>query len=265
MFRKSMLITAMCVSSVSLTGCSTTMTTAWNSLGDLVNGVSEVTKSAFLRGSSKKSDVSFAENVTPADDGTFKTEVGEYIPVESQAVGVEIYSDSETVVDTSPVPCPDGTYLAEDKTCMSLETDTYDFPDLTTSTQVVDTSPVPCPEGTFLNAENACMSLDTDEYDFASELPQQAEQVIDTSPVPCPEGTFLNAENACMYLETESFEFSSNLETVNPSTDIITVPSESAIKPQDFAVNPAVQCPEGFILNADNSCQFLGNSVDSGN
>ena len=109
------------------------------------------------------------------------------------------------------------------------------------------------------------MSLDTDEYDFASELPQQAEQVIDTSPVPCPEGTFLNAENACMYLETESFEFSSNLETVNPSTDIITVPSESAIKPQDFAVNPAVQCPEGFILNADNSCQFLGNSVDSGN
>ena len=145
MFGKNILMTALCVSAVGMTGCSTA-TTAWNSMGDLVQGVTGVAKSAFLRGPSKKSDVSFAEAVTPTTDGGFKTDVGTYVPTETN---VEVYTDTNTV-DTSPHPCPEGTYLTADNTCLSTETDTYDFPDLTTDTaQVVDTSPVPCPEGTY--------------------------------------------------------------------------------------------------------------------
>lgn len=277
MLRKSMLMTAICVSSVTLTGCST-LTTSWNSMNDLFAGVSGVVKTAFLRGPSEKSDISFAENTVAAEDGVFKTDVGEYVPAEvetidtpdmemseSKSVTVELFDTPLDVVDTSPVPCPDGTFLNEDNNCMSLETDTYDFPDIVAETTPVDTSPVPCPEGTYLNAENACMSLDTETFDFASELEaNDVRPVIDTSPMPCPEGTFMNAENACMFLETETVDFAAETPTLTPTS----APAKE-FKP-DFALNvPSptgpIDCPEGFVPNGDNACMFLGEGPQSGN
>ena len=271
MFGKNILMTALCVSAVGMTGCSTA-TTAWNSMGDLVQGVTGVAKSAFLRGPSKKSDVSFAEAVTPTTDGGFKTDVGTYVPTETN---VEVYTDTNTV-DTSPHPCPEGTYLTADNTCLSTETDTYDFPDLTTDTaQVVDTSPVPCPEGTYLTADNTCLSTETDTYDFGDDLNANVNQVIDTSPHPCPEGTYLTAENSCMFLETEPLDFASETPTINTAvntakvettTSLVTTPVENTVtKIKGLATNASVDCPPGFKKNADNSCMFLGKGTDTGN
>lgn len=282
MLRKTMLITALSISSVSLTGCSTTMSTAWSSLGDLVNGVSDVTKSVFLRGSSKKSEISFAENTVPDADGVYKTNIGEYVSdnvnyetsdkitvesanIESDNVEIEIYDGyidgaASSFVDSSPHPCPEGTYYAEDKTCMSLETDTYEFPDDVSMTeQFVDTSPVPCPEDTYLNAKNECMYLETESFDFDDEV-NTVEQVIDTSPIPCPEGTYLNAENNCMYLETEEFDFAQETPSLVPASNFT----------PDFALNVpkpsgSLECPAGFKPNSSNSCMFVGEGLQSGN
>lgn len=235
MFRKSLLISALCFSTLSLSGCSS----MWTAVGNFSDDMAEFTKFSFLRGPSKKSDVSFAE-AAPSVDGTYSSEAGAYIPT-----SVELYSDTAYGVDTSPVPCPDGTYLNAENACMYLETEQYEFPDeVNMVEQVIDTSPVPCPEGTYLNAENACMYLEVEEFDFQDEV-NMTEQVIDTSPVPCPEGTYLNAENACMYLETETLDFAAD-----PAP--ITEPSF------DFVTNASSDCPEGFTLNADNTCMYLG-------
>ena len=296
MFRKKMFMTAICVSAVTLTGCSTA-TTMMNSMGDLVNGVTDVAKSAFLRGPSKKSDVSFAKAATPTTDGSLKTEVGAYVPTESYTATttgttetyndeyVEIYTDnsavsSDFVVDTSPHPCPEGTYLTADNTCMTLETDNYDFPDLTTSdiqaTQTVDSTTVPCPEGTYLNAENACMYLETEEYDFGAELSTNVNPVIDTSSVPCPEGTYLTADNSCM--ESQQFGLAGDVPADSQvvifapqaatSIETVTTPAQSVATPlNSFASNTSADCPPGFVQNANNSCMFLGEdaSTNSGN
>ena len=260
MLRKSMLMTAICVSSVTMTGCST-LTTSWNSVGDMFAGVSSAVKTAFLRGPSEKSDISFAENVNP-ETGIYKTAIGEYVPTMTDN-SADFMDVATSTIDTSPHPCPDGTYLTEDNSCMSLETDTYDFPDVVAENVPVDTSPVPCPEGTFLNAENACMYLETETYDFEDEV-NTVEQFIDTSPVPCPEGTYLNAENQCMYLETETLDFAAEIPTDTP-----TVTSTSDFTP-DFALNTpsqtgSIDCPKGFIANGNNSCMFLGEGPQSGN
>jgi len=208
MLRKTMLLTALCISSVSLTGCSS----MWSAVGNFSDDMAEFTKFSWLRGSATKNDISFAETATPVSEGLYKTEVGEYVPTH-----VEIYQDGNTVIDTSPVPCPEGTFLNAENTCMYLETEQYDFPDeVNTVEQVIDTSPLPCPEGTYLNAKNTCMYIETEEYDFGDDQTARINQVIDTSPVPCPEGTVLNAENSCMYLETEELDFA-----VNPSLDTI--------------------------------------------
>ena len=239
MLRKSLLMTAICVSSVTLTGCST-LQTSWNSMNDMFAGVSGVVKTAFLRGSSDKSDISFAENSETTEDGVLKTDVGEYIPTdvkteiveakvveqieavdieelpktemtEAKSITVELFDTPLDPVDTSAVPCPDGTYLAEDKSCMSLESGTYDFPDVVTEATVVDTSPVPCPEGTFLNDENACILLETKTVDFAAETPAAAPAKefkpdfalnvpSPEAPIDCPEGFAPNGKNACMFL-----------------------------------------------------------------
>lgn len=253
-----MLITALCFSSVGMTGCSS----IWSFVGDKSYEMAEFTKFAWLRGPAKTDDVSFAE-ATPTSSGVLKTEVGEYVPTQ-----VEVYSDNVGFVDTSQHPCPEGTYLTAENSCMSLETDSYDFPETTDVPQVVDTSPVPCPEGTFLNAENACMYLETEEYDFGDEV-NTVEQFIDTSPVPCPEGTYLNAKNQCMYLETETLDFANDLETVAPSTQtsaqIVIPPAQDVVTSQDFAVSSSIECPEGFTLTAGNSCMFVGSGTDTGN
>ena len=236
MFRKTMLMSALCISTLSLSGCSS----MWSAVGSFSDDMAEFTKFSFLRGPSKKTDVSFAD-AAPSAEGTYVTEAGAYIPA-----NVEIYSDSASVIDTSPVPCPEGTYLNAENACMYLETEQYEFADdVNMVEQVIDTSPIPCPDGTYLNAENACMYLEVEEYDFQDEV-NMTEQVIDTSPVPCPEGTYLNAENACMYLETEALDFA-----VNPAP-------EAAQPSFDFVTNQSSDCPEGFTLNADNTCMYLG-------
>ena len=129
-----MLITALCFSSVGMTGCSS----IWSFVGDKSYEMAEFTKFAWLRGPAKTDDVSFAE-ATPTSSGVLKTEVGEYVPTQ-----VEVYNDNVGFVDTSQHPCPEGTYLTAENSCMSLETDSYDFPETTDVPQVVDTSPVPC-------------------------------------------------------------------------------------------------------------------------
>jgi len=117
MLRKTMLLTALCISSVSLTGCSS----MWSAVGNFSDDMAEFTKFSWLRGSATKNDISFAETATPVSEGLYKTEVGEYVPTH-----VEIYQDGNTVIDTSPVPCPEGTFLNAENTCMYLETEQYD-------------------------------------------------------------------------------------------------------------------------------------------
>jgi len=154
MFRKTILITALCMSSVTLSGCSS----IWTGVSEFSADMAEVTKFSFLRGLSDKSDVSFAENIE-AVDGVHKTEAGEYVPIYDKVAAVE-----PTEVE---------------------------FFDNVNVNALGDTSPLPCPDGTFLNAENACMFLDVEEFDFGDEV-NLVEQFVDTSPLPCPEGTYLN-------------------------------------------------------------------------
>jgi len=203
MRRKSLLITALCVSSVSLTGCASTMSTAWSSLGDLVNGVTEVTKSAFLRGFSKKDDVSFADAEVQEYEGVYKTEVGEYVPAD-----VEVAANTDFEVDVSET----NDLKVEIYDDADLDVEIYDdYAD--TAEAYVDTSPVPCPDGTYLNAKDECMYLETEEFDFGTEV-NMVEPVIDTSPVPCPEGTYLNAKNECMH--SDPLDFAASIETGTP-------------------------------------------------
>lgn len=257
MLRKTLMITAICATSIGMTGCSS----IWTAASHFSSDMAEFTKFSWLRGSSTKSDISFAENVDPVT-GVYKTEVGEYVPATTDYSNdyTSDYTDvASSVVDSSPHPCPEGTYYAEDKTCMSLETEEYDFPDMVTETVAVDTSPIPCPEDTYLNAKNECMYLETETFDFADDV-NMVDQVIDTSPIPCPEGTYLNAENTCMYLETEEFDFAQDTPSVLPGADFT----------PDFAMNAPnlngpIECPPGFTLNGTNSCMYVGMGLQTGN
>lgn len=239
MLKKSMLITAMCLSSMSLTGCSS----IWSGVSVFADDMSELTSMAWLRGSSTKSDINFAKNADPKTNA-YKTDVGEYVPANVTSYGnVELF-DTASTFDTSPVPCPEDTYMTKDKTCALLENETYDFADITSDTVSlpVDTSPLECPEGTYMAEDNTCMFFDNEATNFASEFADQdVSVVVDTSQHECPEGTFLNAENACMYLETETYDFAEDI-TVDANVVIDTSP---------------VSCPEGTVLNAENTCMYL--------
>ena len=244
MLRNTLLATTLIISSVSLTGCSS----IWTKVGDLSYKMSDFTKFSFLRGSSTKSDISFAE-ASVSDSGVLKTDVGEYVPANVVLYDDVTFDNSASAgVDTSQHECPEDTYLTADNTCTYLETETFDFGDeLSVNVQQpIDTGPVPCPEDTYLTADNTCTYLETETFDFGDELVTDVQAPIDTSPIPCPEGTYLTAENTCTYLETEEFDFA-----VDPAP-AVSVPS------QDFAIIPPTGCPEGFQLNADNSCMYLG-------
>ena len=205
MLRNTLLATTLIISSVSLTGCSS----IWTKVGDLSYKMSDFTKFSFLRGSSTKSDISFAE-ASVSDSGVLKTDVGEYVPANVVLYDDVTFDNSASAgVDTSQHECPEDTYLTADNTCTYLETETFDFGDeLVTDVQApIDTSPIPCPEGTYLTAENTCTYLETEEFDFAVDpapvlsVPSQDFAII--PPTGCPEGFQLNADNSCMYLGAE--------------------------------------------------------------
>lgn len=205
MLRNTLLATTLIISSVSLTGCSS----IWTKVGDLSYKMSDFTKFSFLRGSSTKSDISFAE-ASVSDSGVLKTDVGEYAPANVVLYDDVTFDNSASAgVDTSQHECPEDTYLTADNTCTYLETETFDFGDeLVTDVQApIDTSPIPCPEGTYLTAENTCTYLETEEFDFAVDpapalsVPSQDFAII--PPTGCPEGFQLNADNSCMYLGAE--------------------------------------------------------------
>ena len=275
MFKKSFILTALCASSMSLSGCST----MWSMASEFSADMAEVTKFSFLRGLSSESDVSFAEAVNPSETGTYKTDVGEYVPTD---VKTAAYNDVElrgpvtdfntelfnTAVDTSPHPCPDGTYLTEEETCMSLEVDNYDFSefDAANATKIVDTSQHDCPEDTYLNDKNQCMFFETETFDFEDDV-NFIEQTVDTSPLPCPDETYLTADGTCQFLNTEPTDFSANIEditvdtiqmTENVSTATPILPAAPLVPSNAVATNLALDCPEGFKANADNSCMYLG-------
>ena len=205
MLRNTLLATTLIISSVSLTGCSS----IWTKVGDLSYKMSDFTKFSFLRGSSTKSDISFAE-ASVSDSGVLKTDVGEYVPANVVLYDDVTFDNSASAgVDTSQHECPEDTYLTAENTCTYLETETFDFGDeLVTDVQApIDTSPIPCPEGTYLTAENTCTYLETEEFDFAVDpapalsVPSQDFAII--PPTGCPEGFQLNADNSCMYLGAE--------------------------------------------------------------
>ena len=271
MFRKTLLITALCVSSIGLTGCSS----MWSAASVFSSDMAELTKFSFLRGKSKKSDISFAENNVDLETGVYKTEVGEYIPAAPTEAdfNTDFNTDFKTDVyangiDTSPHPCPDGTYLTEDNSCMSLETDTYDFAALDASSaeqQFIDTSQHECPEGTYLNAENACMYFETETFDFEDDN-TSIDMVVDTSPHPCPEGTYLSEDETCTYFDIETID--SALKTDDVTTDIVlntpsvttapsVVPAVPVVTSNSYPVNVPIDCPKGFVPNGDN-CMYLG-------
>ena len=285
MLRNTLLATTLIISSVSLTGCSS----IWTKVGDLSYKMSDFTKFSFLRGSSTKSDISFAE-ASVSDSGVLKTDVGEYVPANVVLYDDVTFDNSASAgVDTSQHECPEDTYLTADNTCTYLETETFDFGDeLSVNVQQpIDTGPVPCPEDTYLTADNTCTYLETETFDFGDELSVNVQQPIDTGPVPCPEDTYLTADNTCTYLETETFDFGDELVTdvqapidtspipcpegtyltaENTCTYLETEEFDFAVDPapalsvpsQDFAIIPPTGCPEGFQLNADNSCMYLG-------
>ena len=273
MFKKTLLLTALCASSIGMSGCSS----MWNMASEFSADMAEVTKFSFLRGSSKKDDISFAETAGDVDDGVYKTDVGEYVPTETYAsTYTEAYTETRfetdgaaAMVDTSPHPCPDGTYFTEDETCMSLDVDTYDFGDLDNvamTEQFVDTSQHECPEDTYLNDKNQCMYFETETFDFEDDV-SFIQQTVDTSPHPCPEDTYMTAEGACMVIDNEPTDFALNSDDV--TTDVVLTTAEitptpllaaaaSAAPANAFATNLSVQCPESFTANADNSCTFQG-------
>jgi len=251
----------------------------WSMASDFSADMAEVTKFSFLRGSSKKSDISFAENTADQETGIYKTDVGEYVPAEVETdsydevelrgfvtdFNAEVFNAS---VDTSPIPCPDKTYLTEDETCMSLDVDNYDFSefDAANAPNVVDTSQHDCPEDTYLNDKNQCMYFETETFDFEDDV-NFIEQAVDTSPLPCPDETYLTADGTCQFLNTEPTDFAANLESLTADTAVMAnnvttspslTPTISVVSSDVFADNMAVECPEGFKANADNSCMYLG-------
>ena len=256
MFRNALLISTLLVTSVALSGCSP----IWSKLGDLSYSMAEFTKPASLRGSSTDTDVDFNET-TVAENGVYKTPIGEYIPTE-----VTYNDDGSAIIDTSQHPCPEGTFLNDENACMFLETETFDFEDtLEVNFNPVDTGPVPCPEDTYLTEENTCSYFEAETISFENELQSNVAAPIETGPVPCPEGTYLTAENTCTYLETEEFDFASNDAIQN--TDIQSFEFEYAQKAsriiptdetQSFSFNQSVECPPGFKADANNSCMYLG-------
>ena len=253
MLRNKFLLTTLLVSAVTLSGCSS----VWTKVGDLSYGMADFTKFSFLRGSSTKSDISFAET-TVSEDGTYKTAVGEYIPTE---VAYDVKGNA--VVDTSQHPCPDGTYLNDDNACMFLETETFDFDDTLSvnAQQPLDTGPVPCPEDTYLTADNTCTYLETETFDFGDDLASNDMQPLDTGPVPCPDDTYLTADNTCSYLETETFDLAAETLPIAPTVSDLNAseaPALNAPASQEFALIPPADCPEGFTLTPDNSCMYLG-------
>jgi len=268
MFKKTILLTALCASSIGLSGCSS----MWKMASDFSADMSEFTKFSFLRGSSTKDDVSFAENTVDAETGVYKTEVGEYVPTEVYTETFEevVYANGDVaaVVDTSPIPCPDGTYLTEDETCMSLDVDTYDFAELDAQnvSGPVDTSQHDCPEETYLNDKNQCMFFETETFDFEDDVNFTA-QTVDTSPLPCPDETYLTADGTCQFLNSEPTDFALNTDELTTDktqmTNYVTkktpvMPAVSAVPSKAVATNLAIECPPGFKTNGNNSCMYLG-------
>ena len=263
MFRKTLLVTALCASSIGLTGCSS----MWSAASVFSSDMAEFTKFSFLRGKSKKSDISFAENNIDPVTGVYKTDIGEYIP--EAPTEADFYTDSYAAnIDTSQQACPEGTYLTADNSCMSLDTESYDFAALDASSeqqQFIDTSQHECPEDTYLNAENACMYFETETFDFEDDV-SFTNMVVDTSPHACPEGTYLTEDESCMYLDNELTD--SVLNTDDITTDIVlntttvttapsVVPAVSNVPSNSYPVNLSADCPEGFVPNGD-SCMYLG-------
>ena len=281
MAHKKFFMTALIVTSIGMSGC-TTMKTAWSSTQDLFNGVTNgiaygVTESfAFLRGSSKKSDISFAENIDAEADpetGVFKTAIGEYLPetpeaddvTETVSFDVEALDDEINETKSNDVKLVDIEFFETE----SQETEIFDVADITSDTVSlpIDSLAVPCPDGTYLAEDKTCMSLNNDDTDFARELEaQDVKLVIDTSPKPCPEGTYLNADNACTLLETDIIDVTLDTpsEITNTATsDLkITTPTEpSKVVSKDFKPVQTTECPDGFKLTGDNSCVYLGAEV----
>ena len=255
MSHRKVLFSALLISSVTLSGCSP----IWTKIGDLSYSMAEFTKPAALRGLSTKSDIDFTEASIP-EDGVVKTPIGEYIPTE-----VTFDDSGAAIVDTSQHPCPDGTYLNAENACMFLETETFEFDDTFTASfdQPIDTGPVPCPDDTYLTEDNTCAYFESESFDFADEFQTTVSQPIETGPVPCPEGTYLTAEETCTYLETEEFDFASFDEVPNPPIEKFEYSEEANVtvstnELHDFSVIQAVECPEGFKLDANNSCMYLG-------
>ena len=233
MFRNALLISTLLVSSAALSGCSP----IWAKIGDLSYSMAEFTKPAALRGLSKKSEESF-DDTTVAENGVYKTPIGEYIPTE-----VTYDDEGNAIVDTSQHDCPEGTYLNEENACMFLETETFEFEDTFTvnNNQPVETGPVPCPDETYLTAENTCAYLENETFDFGDDLAAEFALPVETGPLPCPEDTYLTAENTCTYLETETFDFDDDLAAQ------VSLPIDTGPLP----------CPEDTYLTAENTCTYL--------
>ena len=286
MFKNTLLITALGVSAMSLSGCSS----MWSVASSFSADMAEVTKFNWLRGKSKTSDISYAENNVDAQTGVYKTEVGEYVPAldTHQAVFADtaydiapIYSDFDTaaVVDSSQEPCPEGTYLTADNSCMSLDTESYDFAALadTGPAPFIDTSQHDCPEDTYLNDKNQCMYFETESFDFEDDV-SFTEVAVDLSPLACPEDTYMTADGSCRVIDSPVTDFSEAVFD-SPVMDYTDYSSNTAIAPaapalrtaplaapvNELAFNlssppslpPSSQCPKGFTPNG-NSCMYVG-------
>lgn len=270
MLKKSLVLSTLCATSIGLSGCST----MWSMASEFSADMAKVTSLSFLRGSSSKNDISFAEAAVDPVSGTYKTEVGEYVPAETYVADftdTASYTESfneASIVDTSPHPCPDGTYLTEDETCMSLDVDTFEFTDdVNFVEQVVDTSQHQCPDDTYLNDKNQCMFFETETFDFEDDV-NFVEQAVDTSPLPCPEETYLTADGTCQFLNAEPLDLALNTDeitttaSIKPAVEVESVaavlPAFSAVPSNAVALNQSVDCPEGFKATSGNSCMFVG-------
>lgn len=230
MLRKTSLILALSISTISLSGCSS----IWSGVEGFAHTVFNNTVVP-LRGSSTKS-----ETTVTAQDGVYQTQVGEYRPT-----SVNYDENGNPIIDTSPHPCPEGTYLTDENSCMVLVSDDTDmsFDSMNTAyadTNIIDTSS-DCPDGTYLTEDNACMFFETETFgmDLISDTPSVSNASFDSFPT-CPDGTYLTADNSCMYLD---------------NSDLI-----------DYNVGEANEtaCPPGFKLMSNNSCMYLGAQNQSG-
>jgi len=197
MSRKSLFITALFVSSVGMTGCSS----MWSGVGDFAYNMSEKTSNLGLRGMfGSKDSVKLAEVETPIGADT------SLASFDTSATMAETgFEQTDTASDLTQNFCPDGTYLTDDDICMALDSDNYelnvDTYDMNYATQAPafeDNSTAPCPEGTYYAGENECRSVETETFDLDSF------NVAENFEADCPEGFVATAGNSCMYAGAEN-------------------------------------------------------------